>query len=367
MKYLDEYRDGELAQRLAREIHRLTTRPWNIMEVCGGQTHAIVKFGIDELLPKQISVIHGPGCPVCVTSLEIIDQALDIAARRDVIFTSFGDMLRVPGSTTDLLSVKAKGGDVRMVYSPLDAVKIAEQNPAKEVVFFGVGFETTAPATAMAIYQAARKKLPNFSLLVAHVLVPQAMEALLSSPKCRVQGFLAAGHVCAVMGFDEYLPIAARYHVPIIVTGFEPLDILQGVLMTVQQLESGRAEVENQYRRAVRREGNPSAQELIHKVFRVIPRKWRGVGEIPESGLGLREPYTAFDAGIRFGVSSHSVEESPLCQSGLVLQGQIKPHECPAFGAGCTPEHPLGATMVSSEGACAAYFRYRRQPEPVAA
>ena len=367
MKYLDEYRDGELAQRLAREIHRLTTRPWNIMEVCGGQTHAIVKFGIDELLPKQISLIHGPGCPVCVTSLEIIDQALDIAARRDVIFTSFGDMLRVPGSTTDLLSVKAKGGDVRMVYSPLDAVKIAEQNPAKEVVFFGVGFETTAPATAMAIYQAARKKLPNFSLLVAHVLVPQAMEALLSSPKCRVQGFLAAGHVCAVMGFDEYLPIASKYHVPIVVTGFEPLDILQGVLMTVQQLESGRAEVENQYRRAVRREGNPSAQELIHKIFRVIPRKWRGVGEIPESGLGLREPYTAFDAGIRFGVSSHCVEESPLCQSGLVLQGQIKPHECPAFGAGCTPEHPLGATMVSSEGACAAYFRYRRQPEPVAA
>ena len=367
MKYLDEYRDGELAQRLAREIHRLTTRPWNIMEVCGGQTHAIVKFGIDELLPKQISLIHGPGCPVCVTSLEIIDQALDIAARRDVIFTSFGDMLRVPGSTTDLLSVKAKGGDVRMVYSPLDAVKIAEQNPAKEVVFFGVGFETTAPATAMAVYQAARKKLPNISLLVAHVLVPQAMEALLSSPKCRVQGFLAAGHVCAVMGFDEYLPIASKYHVPIVVTGFEPLDILQGVLMTVQQLESGRAEVENQYRRAVRREGNPSAQELIHKIFRVIPRKWRGVGEIPESGLGLREPYTAFDAGIRFGVSSHCVEESPLCQSGLVLQGQIKPHECPAFGAGCTPEHPLGATMVSSEGACAAYFRYRRQPEPVAA
>jgi len=367
VKYLDEYRDGELAQRLAREIHRLTTRPWNIMEVCGGQTHAIVKFGIDELLPKQISLIHGPGCPVCVTSLEIIDQALDIAARRDVIFTSFGDMLRVPGSTTDLLSVKAKGGDVRMVYSPLDAVKIAEQNPAKQLVFFGVGFETTAPATAMAIYQAARKKLPNFSLLVAHVLVPQAMEALLSSPKCRVQGFLAAGHVCAVMGFDEYLPIASKYHVPIVVTGFEPLDILQGVLMTVQQLESGRAEVENQYRRAVRREGNPSAQELIHKIFRVIPRKWRGVGEIPESGLGLREPYTAFDAGIRFGVSSHCVEESPLCQSGLVLQGQIKPHECPAFGAGCTPEHPLGATMVSSEGACAAYFRYRRQPEPVAA
>jgi len=362
MKYLDEYRDGDLAQQFAREIHRLTTRPWNIMEVCGGQTHAIVKFGIDELLPKQITLIHGPGCPVCVTPLEMIDKALEIAARPDVIFTSFGDMLRVPGSTTDLLAVKAKGGDVRIVYSPLDAVKLAEQNPAKEIVFFGVGFETTAPATAMAVYQAAQKKLENFSMLISHVLVPPAIEALMSSPNCRVQGFLAAGHVCAVMGYEEYPPIAAKYHVPIVVTGFEPMDILQGILMVVQQLESGRAEVENQYTRAVRREGNSTAQELIRKVFKVMPRKWRGVGEIPQSGLGLNDTYAAFDAEKKFGLADHHVDEPAECLSGLVLQGQIKPHECPAFGAKCTPEHPLGATMVSSEGACAAYYRYRRQP-----
>jgi hydrogenase expression/formation protein HypD len=360
MKYLDEYRDGERAQQLAREIHRLTTQPWNIMEVCGGQTHAIVKFGIDELLPKHITLIHGPGCPVCVTPLEIIDKALEIAARPGVIFSSFGDMLRVPGSTTDLLSVKAKGGDVRIVYSPLDAVKLAEQNPAKEIVFFGVGFETTAPATAMAVYQAAQKGLKNFSMLISHVLVPPAMEALLSSPNCKVQGFLAAGHVCTVMGYEEYPPIAAKYHVPIVVTGFEPLDILQGVLMVVQQLESGRAEVENQYTRSVRREGNQPAQELIRKVFKVVPRKWRGVGEIPQSGLGLNDAYTAFDAEKKFGLADHHVEEPTECLSGLVLQGQIKPHECPAFGTRCTPEHPLGATMVSSEGACAAYYRYRR-------
>ena len=361
MKYLDEYRDGELAQKIAREVHRVTTRPWNIMEVCGGQTHAIVKFGIDELLPKSITLIHGPGCPVCVTPLEIIDQALEIAARPNVIFTSFGDMLRVPGSTTDLLSVKAKGGDVRIVYSPLDAVRLAEQHPAKEVVFFGVGFETTAPATAMAVYQAAHKQLKNFSLLTSHVLVPPAMVALLSSPNCRIQGFLAAGHVCAVMGFEEYFPVAAKYHVPIVVTGFEPLDILQGVLMVVQQLESGRAEVENQYARAVRREGNEPAQKLIREVFRIIPRKWRGVGEIAQSGLGLGEAYTAFDAGKKFGVAEHHVEEPAACISGLVLQGLKKPQECSAFGAKCTPEHPLGATMVSSEGACAAYYRYRRR------
>jgi len=360
MKFLDEYRDEERAQRLGREIHRLTTRPWNIMEVCGGQTHAIVKFGIDELLPEQITLIHGPGCPVCVTPLEIIDKALEIAARPDVIFTSFGDMLRVPGSTTDLLAVKAKGGDVRMVYSPLDAVKIAEQNPAKEVVFFGVGFETTAPATAMAIFQAAQKGLRNFSMLISHVLVPPAMEALLSSPNCRVQGFLAAGHVCTVMGYEEYPPIAVKYHVPIVVTGFEPLDILQGILMVVQQLESGRAGVENQYTRSVRREGNRPAQELIRKVFKVVPRNWRGVGEIPQSGLGLNDAYVTFDAEKKFGMVEHRVAEPSECLSGLVLQGQIKPYECPAFGTKCTPEHPLGATMVSSEGACAAYYRYRR-------
>jgi hydrogenase expression/formation protein HypD len=367
LKYLDEYRDGELAQKIAREVHRVTTRPWNIMEVCGGQTHAIVKFGIDELLPKQLTLIHGPGCPDCVTPLEIIDKALDIAGRPNVIFTSFGDMLRVPGSTTDLLSVKARGGDVRIVYSPLDAVKLAEQNPAREVVFFGVGFETTAPATAMAVYQAAQKGLKNFFMLISHVLVPPAMEALLSSPNCRVQGFLAAGHVCTVMGFEEYFPVAAKYHVPIVVTGFEPLDILQGVLMVVQQLESGRAEVENQYARSVRREGNQPAQKLIREVFRVIPRKWRGVGEIPQSGLGLSGAYAAFDAEQKFGVAERRVEEPSECISGLVLQGLKKPHECSAFGVKCTPEHPLGATMVSNEGACAAYYRYRKRVPETAA
>jgi hydrogenase expression/formation protein HypD len=277
-----------------------------------------------------------------------------------VIFTSFGDMLRVPGSTTDLLSVKATGGDVRMVYSPLDAVKLAEQNPAKEIVFFGVGFETTAPATAMAVYQAAQKGLKNFSMLISHVLVPPAIEALMSSPNCKVQGFLAAGHVCAVMGYEEYPPLAAKYRVPIVVTGFEPLDILQGVLMVVQQLESGRAGVENQYTRAVQRAGNQPAQEIIRRVFKVVPRKWRGVGEIPQSGLSLNDAYAAFDAEKKFGLADHHVEEPADCLSGLVLQGQIKPHECPAFGTKCTPEHPLGATMVSSEGACAAYYRYRR-------
>lgn len=360
MKYLDEYRDGELAQKLAREIHRITTRPWSIMEVCGGQTHAIVKFGIDELLPQQITLIHGPGCPVCVTPLEIIDKALEVAARPDVLFTSFGDMLRVPGSRTDLLSVKALGGDVRMVYSPLDAVKLAEDNPGREVVFFGVGFETTAPATAMAVFQAAQKGLKNFSMLISHVLVPPAIEALMTSPDCRVQGFLAAGHVCTVMGFEQYVPLATRYRVPIVVTGFEPMDILQGLLMTVQQLESGRADVENQYARAVRREGNRPAQELIRRVFRVVPRKWRGIGEIPQSGLGLTEAYAAFDAEARFGLADRRVEEPAECMSGLVLQGLKKPRDCPAFGTRCTPEHPLGATMVSGEGACAAYYRYRR-------
>lgn len=389
MKFLDEYRDGELAQKFAREIHRITTKPWTIMEVCGGQTHAIVKFGIDELLPKQITLIHGPGCPVCVTPLEVIDKALEIAAKPGVIFTSFGDMLRVPGggsdassprrtdahprdegvATTfcdeasqplDLLSVKARGGDVRMVYSPLDAVKLADQNPAKEVVFFGVGFETTAPATAMAVFQAAQKGLKNFSMLISHVLVPPAIEALMSSPNCRVQAFLAAGHVCTVMGYEEYPPLAAKYRVPIVVTGFEPLDILHGILMAVQQLESGRAEVENQYARSVRREGNKPAQELIRKVFKVVPRKWRGVGEIPQSGMGLADAYAAFDAERKFGVADRRVDEPADCNAGLILQGLKKPHECPAFGGKCTPEHPLGATMVSSEGACAAYYRYRR-------
>jgi hydrogenase expression/formation protein HypD len=362
MKYVDEYREPEAAQAYAREIAKLTTRPWTIMEVCGGQTHAIVKYGLDELLPRAITLIHGPGCPVCVTPLEMIDKALAIAARPGVIFCSFGDMLRVPGSRFDLLAVKARGGDVRVVYSPLDAVRTAEEHPEKEVVFFAVGFETTAPATAMAVYQAARRRVKNFTMLVSHVLVPPAMEAIMSSPGCRVQGFLAAGHVCTVMGLAEYELIARRYRVPIVVTGFEPLDILQGVLMCVRQLESGRAEVQNQYARSVRKEGNRRAQELIREVFQVVPRKWRGMGEIPRSGMGLGEAYAAFDAERRFGLEDHHVEESAECLSGQVLQGLIKPHECPAFGTVCTPEHPLGATMVSSEGACSAYYRYRLQP-----
>ncbi len=360
MKFLDEYRDAALARKFAEAIARAVTRPWTLMEVCGGQTHAIVKFGLDALLPPGLELVHGPGCPVCVTPVELIDKALEIAARPEVVFCSFGDMLRVPGTKGDLLSVKARGGDVRMVYSPLDAVKLARENPAREVVFFAVGFETTAPANAMAVAQARNFGLKNFSLLVSHVLVPPAMEAILSSPNNRVQGFLAAGHVCTVMGFTEYEPLARRYRVPIVVTGFEPLDILQGVLMCVEQFEAGRAEVENQYTRSVRREGNTTAQQLIREVFRVVPRQWRGVGEIPQSGLGLSAAYAEFDAEQRFGVASVCAEESSECISGLILQGVRKPHECPAFGTRCTPEQPLGATMVSSEGACAAYFRYRR-------
>jgi hydrogenase expression/formation protein HypD len=360
MKYLDEYRDAKACREIAEAICRVTKHPWTIMEICGGQTHSIVKYGIDELLPSGITLVHGPGCPVCVTSLELIDKAIEIASRPNVIFCSFGDMLRVPGSGKDLLSVKATGGDVRIVYSPLDAVKIAEDNKNKEVVFFAVGFETTAPANAMAVYQAKQKGLDNFSILVSHVLVPPAMEAILSSPLTTVQGFLAAGHVCAVMGYDEYEQIARKYSVPIVVTGFEPLDILQGLYMVIKQLEEGRAEVENQYSRAVRKEGNEPAQKIITDIFKIVNRKWRGVGEIPKSGLGLREKYAAYDAELKFGVAGTIVEESSECISGIILQGMKKPHDCPAFGTRCTPERPLGATMVSSEGACAAYYRYRK-------
>jgi hydrogenase expression/formation protein HypD len=360
MKYIDEYRDARAAKKYAALIARTVTRPWTLMEVCGGQTHAIVKFGVDELLPDSVTLLHGPGCPVCVTPVELIDKAVDIAARPDVIFSSFGDMLRVPGTKRDLLSSKAAGGDVRMVYSPLDAVKLAQENPDKQVVFFAVGFETTAPANAMAVYQANHLGLQNFSILVSHVLVPPAIEAILSSEGNRVQAFLAAGHVCAVVGYTEYEPLATKYHVPFVVTGFEPLDILQGIYMTVKQLEEGRAEVENQYARAVRREGNLLAQKLVRDIFTIVPRKWRGIGEIPQSGLGLREEYEAFDAEKRFCLTDYGVEESKDCISGLVLQGRKKPFDCPAFGTICTPEHPLGATMVSTEGACAAYYRYRR-------
>ncbi len=368
MKFMDEYRDAEAANRFARAISQLATRSWTLMEICGGQTHSIVKFGIDELLPPQIILVHGPGCPVCVTPIELIDKAIEIASRADVIFCSFGDMLRVPsgasgttGLPLDLFSVKAQGGDVRIVYSPLDCLRIARQNPEKKVVFFAVGFETTAPANAMAVYQAYQEGIKNFSLLVSHVLVPPAIEAILSSKQNRVQGFLAAGHVCTVMGFTEYEPLVRKYKVPIVVTGFEPLDILQGVFMCVKQLEEGRAEVENQYSRSVRRDGNLQAQEIIKEVFRIIPRKWRGLGEIPQSGLALQEKYSEYDADLIFGVSGHKAEEPAECIAGLVLQGVKKPHECSAFGTRCTPEKPLGAPMVSSEGACAAYYRYRRR------
>ena len=360
MKYLDEYRDPRAVRAYAESIDRVASRPWTLMEVCGGQTHAIVRFGIDQLLPDRIRLVHGPGCPVCVTPLELVDKAVEIASRPDVIFCSFGDMLRVPGSASDLLSVKAKGGDVRVLYSPLDAVEIALRNPDRQVVFFAVGFETTAPANAMAAHLARREGVDNFSMLVSHVLVPPAMEAILDSPNNQVQAFLAAGHVCMVMGYTEYEPIARKYSVPIVVTGFEPLDILQGVYMAVRQLEEGQARVENQYARTVRRQGNVTAVQLIEEVFQIIPRKWRGVGEIGASGLGLRPAYAGLDAERRFGVAGHVVEESDECISGLILQGRSKPTDCPAFGSRCTPEHPLGATMVSSEGACAAYYAHRR-------
>ncbi len=365
MKYIDEYRDPKFAKKLSQEIHRITTRPHVLMEVCGGQTHSIVKFGIDTLLPRAIELVHGPGCPVCVTPLELIDKAIALASRKDVVFASFGDMLRVPGSAKDLFSVKAQGGDIRVIYSPLDALKIAQENPGKEVVFFAVGFETTAPANAMAVFQAKTQGIKNFSMLVSHVLVPPAMEAILSSPANRVQGFLAAGHVCTVMGYTEYEPIARKYRVPIVVTGFEPVDILQGVYMCVRQLEEGRCEVENQYARSVAKDGNVPAIAMVQNVFEVVSRKWRGVGPIAQSGLRLKEEFRAFDAEIKFDVGQMDVEESAECISGLVLQGVRKPHECPAFASRCTPEHPLGATMVSSEGACAAYYRYRNIRHPV--
>jgi hydrogenase expression/formation protein HypD len=336
------------------------------MEICGGQTHTIVKYGLEELLPKEITLVHGPGCPVCVTPLEIIDKAIAIASMPGVILASFGDMLRVPGSSKDLLSVRAEGGSVRMVYSPLDALTIAKQNPDKKVVFFGVGFETTAPANAMAVSQARRLGLRNFSLLCSHVLVPPAMEAILSAPGTRVQGFLAAGHVCTVMGYEEYFPLAKKYQVPIVVTGFEPVDILQGVYMTVKQLEEGRSDVENQYARSVRREGNTLARKLLAEVFEVTDRAWRGLGVIPSSGYKLSKAYAAFDAERIFDIEEIRAVESPLCIAGQVLQGLKRPHDCPAFGLQCTPEKPLGAPMVSSEGACAAYFHYRIPAKDIA-
>ena len=360
MKYLDEYRDPELARKLFDEIDRIATQKWVLMEVCGGQTHSIIRNGIDKLLTDNIELVHGPGCPVCVTPLDTIDKALAIAARDDVIFCSFGDMLRVPGSTQDLFQVKGEGGDVRVVYSPLDAVKIARENPDKQVVFFGIGFETTAPANAMSVYQAKQMGLKNFSMLVSHVLVPPAIRAVLNSPVNRVQAFLAAGHVCSVMGFSEYVPIVEEYQVPIVVTGFEPLDVLEGIRKTVAQLEEGRAEAENAYTRAVNFDGNKAAQQLIDDVFKTTDRNWRGIGMIPGSGWELSDRYADFDAAVRFDVGDIQTQEPEICRSGEVLQGLIKPNECEAFGKECTPRKPLGATMVSSEGACAAYYTYGR-------
>jgi hydrogenase expression/formation protein HypD len=360
MKYLDEYRDHALALRLVNELNRIVTRPWVLMEVCGGQTHTIVKYGIDHLLPSHIELVHGPGCPVCVTSLEMIDKAHAIARRRDVIFCSFGDMLRVPGSATDLLVLKSRGADVRVVYSPIDSLKIARANPDKKVVFFAIGFETTAPGNAMAAWQAHKQGIKNFSVLVSHVLVPPAIASILQSPSNRVQGFLGPGHVCTIMGYREYEPISERFRVPIVITGFEPLDILEGILMTVRQLELGTWKVENQYPRVVKREGNLIAQDLVDKVFEVGDRKWRGVGSIPKSGYKLRYELRDHDAERIFEVDEIDTQEPAVCISGLVLRGIRKPHDCPAFGEQCTPEHPLGATMVSAEGACAAYYAYGR-------
>ena len=360
MKFVDEYRREADARKMLQAIRRTVTRPWVVMEICGGQTHTLLRSGIDQMLPELVTLVHGPGCPVCVTPLEMIDRAIAIAQRPGTIFTSFGDMMRVPGSKLDLLSVKARGGDVRMVYSPLDALKLAVENPAREVVFFAVGFETTAPANAMAVREAKRRGVGNFSILSSHVLVPPAMAAILSSPDNLVQGFLAAGHVCTVMGYREYEPIAARYRIPVVVTGFEPLDLLHGLQMALAALEEGRHGVENQYSRSVTRDGNLPAQKVLSEVFEVCDRPWRGIGVIPMSGYRLNESYAAFDASRRFEVEGIKTEEPAVCIAGEIMQGRKRPNACAAFGKECTPEHPLGAPMVSTEGACSAYYQYHR-------
>lgn len=366
MRHVDEYRDPALARRLVRRIERITTRPWALMEICGGQTHAIVRFGIDRLLPDAIELVHGPGCPVCVTPVEVIDRAIELARRDDVVLCTFGDMARVPGSRTDLLGVRAEGGDVRIVYSPLDAVGIASRSPERQVVFLAVGFETTAPANALAILQARRAGLDNFSMLVAHVLVPPAMDAILAAPDNRVQGFLAAGHVCTITGYAAYDALARAHRVPVVVTGFEPVDVLQGVAMCIEQLEAGRSEVENQYRRSVLREGNHAAQAAVEQVFELADRRWRGIGVLPRSGLAIRSTLSTFDAEQRFGAVVCGDEAESPCIAGRILRGRAKPDACPSFGRACTPEHPLGAPMVSSEGACSAYLRYRGTPDEAA-
>jgi len=364
MKYLDEYRDGRIARALAAEIAQHCTRPWVLMEICGGQTHTIMRYGLDELLPRNIELVHGPGCPVCVTPLETIDKALDLAARPEVILVSYGDMLRVPGSHADLFTVKAQGGDIRVVYSPTEALKIARQNPDRKVVFLAIGFETTAPANAMAVWQAKNERIGNFSVLVSHVLVPPAIRSLITSPDCRVNGFIAPGHVCTVMGYQEYETLANDFRAPIVVGGFEPVDLLEAVLMLVRQLERGEARVENQYVRSVNYEGNLPAQRVVEQVFEIADQKWRGIGNIPKSGLRVREEYGDYDATRIFGLASITAEEPAECISAKVLQGLRKPTDCPAFGMRCTPHNPLGALMVSSEGACAAYYNYRRNVSP---
>ncbi|MCX7984453.1 MAG: hydrogenase formation protein HypD [Bacteroidetes bacterium] len=360
MRFVHEYRKASGVNLLAQQIHRTVTKPWTIMEVCGGQTHSIISYGVDELLPPEVTLVHGPGCPVCVTPLEIIDKAIIVASRPDVIFTSFGDMMRVPGSMKDLLTVKAEGGDVRIVYSPLDALNIAIQNPKKKVVFFAIGFETTAPANALSLLYAKKEGITNYFLLCSHVRVPPAIRAIIQSPGNTIQAFLAAGHVCTVMGYEEYIPLAQQFRVPIVVTGFEPIDILSGVLRTVRLLEEGKYIVVNHYKRSVTREGNKEAKKILETVFEIVDWKWRGIGVIPESGYSLRPEYEKFDAEKIFNVENIVAQESEVCIAGSILQGAKKPVHCPAFGTQCTPDHPLGAPMVSSEGACAAYYRSKR-------
>lgn len=358
MKYMSEYRDPELAKQYLEEIKNTVTQPWSIMEVCGGQTHSLVKNGIIEMLPKEVTMIHGPGCPVCVTPLRLIDKAVHLAKQDNVILCSFGDMLRVPGSEKNLLEAKAQGGDVRILYSPLEAVKIAEDNPDKEVVFFAVGFETTAPANALSVIHAYRKGLKNYSILASHVLVPPAIKAVMEDDESKIDGFLAAGHVCTIMGNAEYHPLSDHYNVPIVITGFEPLDVLQGILMVLRQLEHNKAQVENQYARIVREEGNPNAQEMIYEVFEIQNQVWRGIGEIPESGYGIKQKYADFDAAKKFNINIEEAPENPDCISGQIMKGIKKPFECSQFGKTCKPTNPLGAPMVSSEGACAAYYHF---------
>ncbi len=365
MKFITEYRDADVVARYMEEIHRTATRPWTIMEVCGGQTHSLVKNGLLQLLPDTVRMVHGPGCPVCVTPLYQIDKAVHLAEEKGVILCSYGDMLRVPGSKRSLLEAKAAGADVRILYSPLEAVKIAQENPGKEVVFFAVGFETTAPANALSVIHAVRAGVNNYSILTSHVLVPPAMEAVMDDEESSIDGFLAAGHVCTIMGIGEYYPLAERYRIPLVVTGFEPVDLVQGILMVVRQLENGTHQLENQYSRVVRPEGNPEARKMIGQVFEIADREWRGIGNIPMSGYELRPEFSAYDANKKFAVNIEKVPESAECIAGLVLKCIKKPHECPQFGKKCKPQSPLGAPMVSSEGACAAYYHFSQAMEEV--